>query len=72
MAAPPGGVQPLPLPPHDPPHLPTRWMYDSTAGGTSKLMTAATFWKSMPRATLYSGSAPLWGGDGILGGGATL
>ena len=63
-----------PIPPNPPPptptHLPTRWMYDSTVAGTSKLMTVATFWKSMPRATLYSGSEPLlrgemrWGGNG--------
>ena len=68
-AAPPGSDPPQ-SPPPDPTHLPTRWMYDSTVAGTSKLMTVATFWKSMPRATLYSGSEPLlrgemrWGGDG--------
>lgn len=32
-------------------HLPTRWMYDSTVVGKSKLMTLETFWKSTPLET---------------------
>lgn len=32
-------------------YLPTRWMYDSTVVGKSKLMTLETFWKSTPLET---------------------
>lgn len=40
-------------------YLPTRWIYDSTVFGKSKLITLATFWKSTPLDTPYSLSLAL-------------
>lgn len=42
-------------------NLPTRWMYDSTVVGKSKLTTLQTFWKSTPLETPYSLSFGLQG-----------